>query len=53
MAAKTNLSVLSPEGNLSRYLDQIRAFPMLEQKQEYMLAKAFKTYAGGGHQTNV
>ena len=42
MAAKTNLSILSPEGNLSRYLDQIRAFPMLEQKQEYMLAKAWK-----------
>ncbi len=42
MAAKTNLSVLSPDGNLSRYLDQIRAFPMLEQKKEYMLAKAWK-----------
>ena len=42
MAAKTNLPVLSPDGNLSRYLEQIRAFPMLEQKQEYMLAKAWK-----------
>jgi len=42
MAAKTNLPVLSPDGNLSRYLDQIRSFPMLEPKQEYMLAKAWK-----------
>ena len=42
MAAKTNLPVLSPDGNLSRYLEQIRSFPMLEQKQEYMLAKSWK-----------
>ncbi|MDB2324703.1 RNA polymerase sigma factor RpoH [Alphaproteobacteria bacterium] len=42
MAAKTNLPVLSPDGNLSRYLEQIRAFPMLEPKQEYMLAKSWK-----------
>lgn len=42
MAAKTNLPVLSPDGNLSRYLDQIRSFPMLEPEQEYMLAKAWK-----------
>ena len=42
MAGKINLPVLSPDGNLSRYLEQIRTFPMLEQKQEYMLAKAWK-----------
>ena len=42
MAAKSNLPVLSPDGNLSRYLEQIRSFPMLEQKQEYMLAKSWK-----------
>ena len=42
MAAKINLPVLSPDGNLSRYLEQIRTFPMLEQKQEYMLAKSWK-----------
>jgi RNA polymerase sigma-32 factor len=36
------MPVLSPDGNLSRYLEQIRAFPMLEPKQEYMLAKAWK-----------
>ncbi|MDB3891490.1 RNA polymerase sigma factor RpoH [Alphaproteobacteria bacterium] len=42
MAARTNLPVISPDGNLSRYLEQIRAFPMLEPKQEYTLAKAWK-----------
>ena len=39
---KSTMPVLSPDGNLSRYLEQIRAFPMLEPKQEYMLAKAWK-----------
>jgi len=42
MAAKSLLPAISPDGNLSRYLDQIRAFPMLEQSEEYMLAKAWK-----------
>jgi RNA polymerase sigma-32 factor len=36
------MPVLSPDGNLSRYLEQIRSFPMLEPKQEYMLGKAWK-----------
>jgi RNA polymerase sigma-32 factor len=36
------MPAISPDGNLSRYLEQIRAFPMLEPKQEYMLAKAWK-----------
>ncbi|MEM7767420.1 MAG: RNA polymerase sigma factor RpoH [Pseudomonadota bacterium] len=35
-----NLSVaLSPEQGLSRYLSEIRKFPMLEKKEEFMLAK--------------
>ena len=42
MAARSMFPAISPDGNLSRYLDQIRAFPMLEQRQEYMLAKAWK-----------
>ena len=42
MATRPNMPVISPDGNLSRYLEQIRAFPMLEPKQEYMLAKAWK-----------
>jgi RNA polymerase sigma-32 factor len=31
----------SPEQGLSRYLSEIRKFPMLEPEQEYMLAKAW------------
>ncbi|MCA3248642.1 MAG: RNA polymerase sigma factor RpoH [Azospirillum sp.] len=32
----------SPDGNLSRYLQDIRKFPMLEQDEEYMLAKRWR-----------
>jgi RNA polymerase sigma-32 factor len=32
---------LTPEGSLSRYLAEIRRFPMLEKDEEYMLAKRF------------
>jgi RNA polymerase sigma-32 factor len=39
--AKT-LSVMSPDGGLSRYLSEIRKFPMLERDEEYMLAKAWR-----------
>ena len=41
-ASKTSLPAINPDGNLSRYLEQIRSFPMLEQQQEYMLAKSWK-----------
>ena len=40
--SKSALPALSPDGNLSRYLEQIRSFPMLEPEQEYMLAKSWK-----------
>ncbi len=33
---------LSPDGNLSRYLQEIRKFPMLEKEQEYTLAKRWR-----------
>ena len=33
--------VASGEAGLSRYLDEIRRFPMLEPQQEYMLAKRY------------
>ncbi|MDD9977192.1 MAG: RNA polymerase sigma factor RpoH [Boseongicola sp.] len=39
MANYANLPAPSPEGGLNRYLQEIRKFPMLEQEQEYMLAK--------------
>ena len=42
MVAKSMMPAISPDGNLSRYLEQVRAFPMLEQGEEYMLAKSWK-----------
>ncbi|MEL7107497.1 MAG: RNA polymerase sigma factor RpoH [Pseudomonadota bacterium] len=39
MANYANLPAPSPEQGLNRYLQEIRKFPMLEQQQEYMLAK--------------
>src|SRR5271154_4297414 len=33
---------LSGEGSLTRYLQEIRKFPMLEPEEEYMLAKRWK-----------
>ena len=35
------LPALSPEQGLSRYLSEIRKFPMLEPEEEFMLAKAW------------
>ncbi|MEM9234258.1 MAG: RNA polymerase sigma factor RpoH [Pseudomonadota bacterium] len=37
----TTGAALTPEGGLSRYLSEIRKFPMLEKDQEFMLAKRF------------
>ncbi len=34
-----NLSLVSPDNNLGRYLDHIKKFPMLEANEEYVLAK--------------
>ena len=40
--ANANLpSIASGEGGLSRYLEEIRRFPMLEPQEEYMLAKRY------------
>jgi RNA polymerase sigma-32 factor len=36
---------LAPEGNLSRYLQEIRKFPMLGPEEEYMLAKSFRDHS--------
>ena len=44
MAALPNLPILSPEGNLTRYLQDIRKFPMLERQEEYMLAKRWREH---------
>jgi RNA polymerase sigma-32 factor len=40
----TALPVLANEGGLSRYLDEIRKFPMLEPSEEYMLAKSWREH---------
>jgi len=37
--ATPNLPSITPEGNLSRYLQEIRKFPMLSHEEEFMLAK--------------
>ena len=37
-------AIASAEGGLSRYLDEIRRFPMLEPQEEYMLAKRYKEH---------
>jgi RNA polymerase sigma-32 factor len=39
MSNYANLPAPSPEAGLSRYLQEIRKFPMLEPEEEYMLAK--------------
>jgi RNA polymerase sigma-32 factor len=44
MAATTSLTVMTPEGGLSRYLTEIRKFPMLRKDEEFMLAKAWKEH---------
>ena len=42
MSINNNLPVLSNEGGLSAYLEQIKKFPMLDAEEEYMLAKNWK-----------
>ena len=39
-----NLPILSSEGNLSIYLQEIKRFPILSAEEEYMLAKRFKEH---------
>ncbi len=41
MATTLPTLAISPEGNLQRYLDSIRAFPMLTKNEEYMLARSY------------
>ena len=39
-----NLPILSSEGNLALYLQEIKKFPILTAEEEYMLAKRFKEH---------
>ncbi|WP_417317136.1 RNA polymerase sigma factor RpoH [Emcibacter sp.] len=40
--ASRDLPVLTPEGSLTRYLQEIRKFPMLKPEEEFMLAKSWR-----------
>ncbi|WP_448203070.1 RNA polymerase sigma factor RpoH [Azospirillum sp. sgz302134] len=42
MATLSSVPVISSESNLSRYLQEIRKFPMLAAEEEYMLAKRWQ-----------
>ena len=44
MAQTAALPVLSGETGLTRYLEEIRRFPMLEPQEEYMLAKRWREH---------
>jgi RNA polymerase sigma-32 factor len=44
MARTIPLPAVSAEGGLSRYLAEIRRFPMLEPQEEYMLAKSWREH---------
>ena len=44
MARAQTLPMVVSESNLSRYLQEIRTFPMLEPDQEYMLAKRWREH---------
>jgi RNA polymerase sigma-32 factor len=42
--AMNALATISPDGGLSRYLTEIRKFPMLTKDEEYMLAKRWREH---------
>jgi RNA polymerase sigma-32 factor len=43
--ASPSLPSIASEGNLARYLQEIRKFPMLAPEEEYMLAKRWREHA--------
>src|SRR5579883_2976349 len=45
MATTHALPTIAAEGNLARYLQEIRKFPMLAPEEEYMLAKRWREHA--------
>jgi len=44
MAHAATMPVITAENGLSRYLEEIRRFPMLEPQEEYMLAKRWREH---------
>jgi RNA polymerase sigma-32 factor len=45
MAPTATLQTLTAEPGLTRYLEEIRRFPMLERREEYMLAKRWREHS--------
>src|SRR5258706_10524269 len=43
--AATTLPIIGSEGNLARYLQEIRKFPMLQPEEEFMLAQRWREHA--------
>ena len=48
LPASYSIPALSAEGNLSRYLQEIRKFPMLQPEEEFMLAKSWQQHEDSG-----
>ncbi len=48
MASATLPALASGESGLTRYLDEIRRFPMLQPQEEYMLAKRYREHDDRG-----
>ena len=44
MAHAAALPIITAENGLTRYLEEIRRFPMLEPQEEYMLAKSWREH---------
>ncbi len=44
MASTAALPIMTAEGGLTRYLEEIRRFPMLEPQEEFMLAKSWREH---------
>jgi RNA polymerase sigma-32 factor len=44
MAHAASLPILTAESSLTRYLEEIRRFPMLEPQEEFMLAKRWREH---------
>ena len=44
MAQTTILPLIAAESGLTRYLEEIRRFPMLQPQEEYMLAKSWREH---------
>jgi RNA polymerase sigma-32 factor len=44
MAHSATLPIITADSGLTRYLEQIRRFPMLEPQEEFMLGKSWREH---------